>query len=176
VVSQPARPVASEAEFWAGVANAQRFFLGNADVQLALRRLTEILDRVGIPCAIAGGMALNHHGYRRVTDNVDVLMTRNGLDRLKQAVLGHGYSQAAPGSNGLRDTEHDVLIHVLLAGNYPGDHRHRAWTPAWPESVRGVVRRVRARTGHAGRAKYGPSPLSCSCVNTIVHARLAGNT
>jgi hypothetical protein len=73
MVNQPAPPIAGEAEFWAGVANAQRFFMGNAEVQYALQKLTAVLDAAGIPYAIAGAMALNHHGYRRVTVDVDRL-------------------------------------------------------------------------------------------------------
>src|SRR5207302_5038511 len=65
MVNQPAPPVPGEAEFWAGVANAQRFFMGNAEVQYALQKLTAVLDAAGIPYAIAGAMALNHYGYRR---------------------------------------------------------------------------------------------------------------
>jgi hypothetical protein len=121
MVSQPAPPIAGEAEFWAGVANAQRFFMGNAEVQHALQKLTGVLDAAGIPYAIAGAMALNHHGYRRVTVGVDVLLTRDGLARLKREVLGHGYVEKFPGSKGLRDTVHGVTIDVLLAGDYPGD-------------------------------------------------------
>ena len=121
MVNRPASPIPGEAEFWAGVANAQRFFMGTAEVQFALQKLTGVLDAAGIPYAIAGAMALNHHGYRRVTVDVDVLLTRDGLDRLKQAVLGRGYVEKFPGSKGLRDTEHGVAIDILLAGEYPGD-------------------------------------------------------
>jgi hypothetical protein len=121
MVNRPTSPIAGEAEFWAGVANAQRFFMGNAEVQYALQKLTGVLDAAGIPYAIAGAMALNHHGYRRVTVDVDVLLTRDGLDRLKQAALGRGYVEKFPGSKGLRDTEYGVAIDILLAGEYPGD-------------------------------------------------------
>jgi hypothetical protein len=65
--------------------------MGTAEVQYALQKLTSVLDAAGIPYAIAGAMALNHHGYRRVTVAVDVLLTRDGLDRLKHEVLGRGY-------------------------------------------------------------------------------------
>lgn len=119
-------PDLGEAAFWAGVANAQRFFLGIAEVQYALQKLTSVLDPAGIPYAIAGAMALNHHGYRRVTVGVDVLLTREGLDRLKREVLGRGYVEEFPGSKGLRDTEHNVAIDVLLAGDFPGDGKPEA--------------------------------------------------
>lgn len=100
--------------------------MGNAEVQHALRKLIAVLARAGIPYAIAGGMALNHHGYHRVTVNVDVLLTRDGLDRLKHDVLGRGYVEKFPGSKGLRDTEHNVAIDVLLAGEYPGDGKPKS--------------------------------------------------
>lgn len=121
MVNQPAAAIATEERFWSGVAYAERFFLGTAAVQQAMRKLTAVLDSSGIPYAIAGAMALNEHGYIRVTVDVDILLTREGLDRLKHEVLGRGYVETSPGSKHLRDTEHDVVIHVLLADDYPGD-------------------------------------------------------
>ncbi|HEY0478051.1 MAG TPA: hypothetical protein VGD37_11030 [Kofleriaceae bacterium] len=128
MVSSPPGPIPDAARFWSGVAYAQRFFMGTAEVQNALKKLTGVLDAAGIPYAIAGAMALNEHGYVRVTVDVDVLLTRDGLERLKQAVLGRGYVEKFPGSKGLRDTEHGVTIDVLLAGEFPGDGK--------PKSVR----------------------------------------
>lgn len=111
--------------------------MGNADVQHALKKLTGVLDTAGIPYAIAGAMALNRYGYRRVTVDVDVLLTRDGLARLKHEVLGRGYVEKFPGSKGLRDTEHGVAIDVLLAGEFPATaspspsgFRTRRWWPS----------------------------------------------
>ncbi len=82
--------------------------MGQADVQQALLRLAETLDRLQIPYAVMGAMALNEWGYRRVTVDVDVLLTAEGLARLKAAVLGRGYVEKFPGSRGLRDVTNDV--------------------------------------------------------------------
>jgi hypothetical protein len=112
---------AGEAAFWEGVTYAGRFFMGDADVHRALVKLTAILEASNIPYAIAGAMALNEHGYRRVTTDVDVLLTAEGLAELKSRVLGRGYLEKFPGSKGLRDTENGVTIDILLAGEYPGD-------------------------------------------------------
>jgi hypothetical protein len=71
-------------------------------------------------------MALNEYGYRRVTVDIDVLLTREGLASLKHAALGRGYLEKFPGSKGLRDTENGVVIDVLLAGDYPGDGKPKA--------------------------------------------------
>src|SRR5215468_2588301 len=95
--------------------------MGNDPVHAALDKLARSLEELQIPYAIAGAMALNQYGYRRVTVDVDVLLTRDVLDRLKREVLGRGYIEKFPGSKGLRDTEHGVAIDVLLAGEYPGD-------------------------------------------------------
>lgn len=116
-------PYGSEARFWAGAVNASRFFMGDADVHRALTRLIRALDEAGIPYAIAGALALNEYGYQRVTTDVDVLLTREGLKKLKDRVLGLGYVEKFPGSKGMRDTEHGVEIDVLIAGGYPGDRQ-----------------------------------------------------
>jgi hypothetical protein len=107
--------------FRQGMAHCGRFFMGDSDVHRALDKLVATLDEHAIPYAIVGAMALNEYGYRRVTTDVDVLLTRSGLEQLKTSVLGRGYVEKFPGSKGLRDTEHGVTIDVLLTGDYPGD-------------------------------------------------------
>jgi hypothetical protein len=103
----------------AALENARRFFVGQADVQQALRKLARLLDEEGIAYAVAGAMALNAYGYQRVTVDVDVLLTRAGLDAFEARHLGRGYVEND--SRGLRDAEHGVNIDVLVAGEYPAD-------------------------------------------------------
>ncbi|HEX7185363.1 MAG TPA: hypothetical protein VF756_26295 [Thermoanaerobaculia bacterium] len=110
-----------EDRFFAGAQEATRFFMGESDVQRALEKIARLLDEDGIPYAVIDSMALNAYGYRRVTVDVDVLLTREGLETFKTKHLGLGYVQKFPGSKGLRDTEHGVPIDVVLAGEYPGD-------------------------------------------------------
>lgn len=117
---------ASEARFWDNVRECSNFFMGTSNVHGALIKLAAILDQANIPYAIAGAMALNEYGYRRATTDVDVLLTRDGLAALKTQVLGRGYLEKFPGSKGLRDTEHNVVIDVLLTGDYPGDGKPKS--------------------------------------------------
>ncbi|MHC4814177.1 MAG: hypothetical protein ACYTFN_13880, partial [Planctomycetota bacterium] len=95
---------------------ASRYFMGKADVQKAARRIANRLRELGIPYAIAGGLSVSAHGHVRVTQDVDVLLTPNGLERFKQRSLGHGWVEQFPGSKGVRDTQHNVRVDFLLTG------------------------------------------------------------
>jgi hypothetical protein len=120
-MSQAPLDRADEDQFWAGARAAERFFMGQSEVQKALAKLAEILDHDRIPYAVIGAMALNEFGYQRTTVDVDVLLTAEGLSAFKARHLGRGYVEQFSGSRGLRDTEHGVDIDVVLAGSYPGD-------------------------------------------------------
>ena len=115
--------------------------MGEADVQKALEKLVRTLEELDIPYAIIGAMALNEFGYRRVTVDVDVLLTADGLARLRGARLGRGYVEKFPGSRGLRDPEHGVDIDVVLAGSFPGDGQPKP--VAFPDPGLGAERGAR---------------------------------
>ncbi|HZZ30262.1 MAG TPA: nucleotidyl transferase AbiEii/AbiGii toxin family protein [Pirellulales bacterium] len=97
------------------------FFEGQGKVQEALRRITKRLDELGIPYALAGGMALFQHGYRRFTEDVDLVVTAQGLQQLHQALEGLGYLRLFTGSKAMRDTDAGVKIDFLVTGQFPGD-------------------------------------------------------
>jgi hypothetical protein len=90
-------------------------------VHKSLARITRRLDELGIPYAIVGGMALFFHGFRRFTEDVDILVTREGLEEIHRRLEGLGYLPPFPGSKQLRDTDSGVRIEFLVAGEYPGD-------------------------------------------------------
>lgn len=100
--------------------------MGLDEVHGAMRKLCATLDDDQIPYAIAGAMALNAHGYQRVTTDVDILLTREGLAEFKAKHLGRGWVERFPGSRGMRDTELNVKIDVLITGDYPGDGKPKA--------------------------------------------------
>lgn len=76
---------AGEDRFWAGVADAGKFFIGDADVQRALTKLARLLDDARIPYAVLGAMALNEYGYRRVTIDPSVRPKYRELWKAAQA-------------------------------------------------------------------------------------------
>ena len=61
------------------------------------------------------------HGYRRFTEDVDLLVTREGLKEIHRKLEGLGYLPPFQGSKNLRDTEHGVKIEFLVTGEFPGD-------------------------------------------------------
>ena len=91
-------------------------------VHLALERITKRLNDEGIPYAVIGGMALAAHGFDRFTDDVDLLTTPEGLDRIHEKLTGRGYVSSFPGSRkALRDTVNGVKVEFITTGEYPGD-------------------------------------------------------
>jgi hypothetical protein len=133
----------AEDRLFEGVREAERFFMGEDAVHHALEKLARLLAAARIPYALVGAMALNAYGYRRVTVDVDVLLTRDGLEAFKRAYLGRGYVEKFPGSRGLRDTEHGVDIDVVLAGEYPGDGKPKA--VAFPDPATAATEGARVR-------------------------------
>ena len=95
-------------------------------VHKSLRSITKRLNELGIPYALVGAMAMFFHGYRRFTDDIDMLVTPEGLQELHRQLEGLGYVPPFPGSKQLRDTDTGVRIEFLVTGGYPGDGKPKA--------------------------------------------------
>ena len=102
---------------------AGRFFMGDAPVQRALVAIVQLLDAQHIAYAVAGAMAMNLHGFRRVTEDVDLVVTRDGLAALKAVALAHGYIEQSRSC--IHDTRHDVRIDIVIAEERPAAVRIR---------------------------------------------------
>jgi hypothetical protein len=87
----------------------------------SLRKVTLRLSELNVPYAVAGGTALFSHGFRRFTEDVDLLVTSDGLRQIHAALDGLGYVPPFAGSKQLRDAETGVRIEFLITGQYPGD-------------------------------------------------------
>src|SRR5438477_2212790 len=96
-------------------------FEKDSAVHKSLFKITKRLADLGIPYAVVGGMAMFVHGYRRFTEDVDILVTREGLQEIHAKLEGLGYTLPFAGSKQLRDTDSGVRIEFLVTGTYPGD-------------------------------------------------------
>lgn len=109
------------------VKEAGEFFDGGGTLRRALRGLVERLDSAGIHYALLGGLALAEHGYARMTQDIDLLLSPAGLDRFRQKLVGFGYRPAFEGARKtFRDVETGVRIKVITVGEYPGDGRPKS--------------------------------------------------
>ena len=108
------------------VREAGDYFAGGGRLHVTLRRLAQRLSGEGIAYALLGGMALGEHGYVRMTEDVDVLLTADGLARFRDGLEG-GYVGTHPGAmRSFRDVASGVRIEVLVTGEFPGDGRPKA--------------------------------------------------
>ena len=109
---------------WAMV-ESDAFFQEKGKVHETLRRVTQRLTALGIPHAVVGGLALFQHGFRRFTEDVDLLVTAPDLKKIHAELEGRGYLPAFQGSKQLRDTETKVKVEFLTTGQYPGDGKEK---------------------------------------------------
>lgn len=125
---------------------SEAFFGGRGAVHRTLRSLASRLDAEEIPYAILGGMALNLHGFVRETVDVDVLLTRESLERFRERLVGRGYVPAFAGAlKSFKDAETRVRIDVIASGDYPGDGKPKEIAFPEPSAVavdRGGIRVV----------------------------------
>ena len=105
-----------------------------------MRRLARRLDEEGIAYAVIEGMALAAHGYVRMTSGVDLLMAPDGLGAFRQRLVGRGYVSAFAGAKkSFRDTESQITIQIVTAGDFPGDGLPKPVT--FPDPVGKTVER-----------------------------------
>ncbi|MGH9676017.1 MAG: hypothetical protein ACRD36_02860, partial [Candidatus Acidiferrum sp.] len=84
--------------------------------------------------------------YRRFTEDVDILVTRQGLEKIHAELEGLGYVPPFTGSKNLRDTESGVKIEFLLAGQYPGDGKPKPVEFPNPDAANEVVEGIQVLT------------------------------
>ncbi|MDQ3441170.1 MAG: nucleotidyltransferase family protein [Planctomycetota bacterium] len=101
-----------------------------------LRRITKRLTELQIPYAVVGGMAMFAHGFRRFTEDVDLLVTRESMDRIIEKLEGLGYVQPPRTTTKLRDTQSGVKIEFLISGGFPGEGKPMPVSFPDPVSVR----------------------------------------
>ncbi len=120
-----------------------RHFQGEDSVFKTLRKIAGRLESLGVPYAVAGAMALNAHGFRRLTVDVDILVTREDLKAIHDNLEGLGYVPPFTGSKNLRDAEHGVRVEFLIAGEFPGDGKPKPVAFPDPAKVAVEIKGVR---------------------------------
>jgi hypothetical protein len=122
----------------------RRYFMGEGTLNKTLARLTSDLDGHGIRYAVIGATALLAHGYPRFTEDIDLLMTREGLQKFHEELIGLGYAPAFPGAKKkLRSTIDGISIEVMTTGEYPGDGKPKPVSMPDPVSASTDIKGIR---------------------------------
>jgi hypothetical protein len=105
---------------WALLEGSMHFEERSA-VHKTMQNLAKRLDELGVDFAVAGAMAMFLHGYRRFTEDVGMIVTREDLQTIHEALEGRGYVKPFAASKDLRDASSGVKIDFMISGQYPGD-------------------------------------------------------
>ena len=119
------------------------FFQKNDPVHKSMRRIVAKLEKANIPYAIVGGMAVNAHGYRRTTDDLDLLLTPEGLAEFCKRFVPKHYEGVPGRPRRFTDRTNEVLIDFLVTGLFPGNGQPGPIAYPDPAAVQEVVNEVR---------------------------------
>ena len=116
---------------------ALRYFMGEGNLNRALAHVAADLEKHEIDYMVVGALALFAHGYPRLTEDIDLVFTPDGLAKFHEELIGLGYAPAFPGARKrLRSTKDGVRIDVITAGEYPGDGKPKPVSfPTPPEAT-----------------------------------------
>ena len=103
-------------------ADGQRYFMGEGRLNNALAQLVADLKEHQIDYMVIGAIALMAYGYLRFTEDIDLILDADGLNRFHEELVGLGYVPAFQGAlKRLRSTRDGTPLEVIAAGEYPGD-------------------------------------------------------
>lgn len=103
-------------------AEGLRYFMGEGNLQGTLAQLSSDLKSHGIDYMVIGAVALLAYGYPRFTEDIDLVLTPEGLEKFHRELIGLGYAPAFQGARKrLRSIREGVSVEVIVAGEYPGD-------------------------------------------------------
>jgi hypothetical protein len=115
---------------------ATRYFDDKGSVHETVVRISKRLDELGIPFVVVGGVAMFHHGFRRFTEYVDLLVTPEDLEIIHQRVEDLGFVRPFSASTKcLRDTANGVRVEFLTTGEFPGDGKPKPVAFPHPNDV-----------------------------------------
>ena len=134
-IAMPTKPLT----FWEGVKEIDKFFEGRDAVHKTMRRVVKRLEKAGISYALMGGMAVNAHRYRRVTNDVDILLTSEGLAEFRRRFVPMNYEQLSQRTRRFVDKATDVTLDVLVTGLFPGSGKPGPIAFPDPKAVSQVI-------------------------------------
>lgn len=128
-------------------AEGLRYFMGQGGIQGALAQLSSDLKRHDIDYMVIGAVALMAHGYPRFTEDINLVMTGEGLEAFHRQLVGAGYVPAFQGARKrLRAARAGVPVEVITSGEYPGDGKPKPVSFPVPSEASAEIEGVRIVT------------------------------
>jgi Nucleotidyl transferase of unknown function (DUF2204) len=94
-------------------AEGLRYFMGEGMLQGTLAQLSSDLKQRGIDYMVIGAVALMAYGYPRFTEDIDLVLTKEGLETFHRELIGLGYVPAFQGAKKrLRSARDGVPIEI----------------------------------------------------------------
>ena len=143
MLAKPLRPHSIVDSYQEGL----RLFMGQGELNQTLARLIRNLEQHDIDYMVVGAIALIAHGYRRFTEDIDIVMTGQALDTFHNELIGLGYAPAFPGARKkIRSTIDGVSIDILISGEFPGDGKPKPVVVPRPEEASTEIDGIRVVT------------------------------
>jgi hypothetical protein len=112
--------VVRPAGFLRGLKEISLFFQGRDEVHKTMRRVARKLEKAKIPYVVVGGMAVYAQGYRRTTDDVDFLLTRQGFLDFRRLFVPADFEPQPRRPKRFVDRANGVGFDILITGLFPG--------------------------------------------------------
>jgi hypothetical protein len=121
----------------------RRYFMGQGELNSTLAQLSNDLKKHKIDYAVIGAVALLAHGYPRFTEDIDLIMTQEGLNKFHSELVGLGYVPSFSGAKKRIRSSNGISIEVMTTGEYPGDGKPKPVSIPDPSSAQVEIDGIR---------------------------------
>jgi hypothetical protein len=128
--------------FWKRLKEIDRFFQGASPVHQTMNRVAKELEKASIPYAVMGGMAVNAHGHHQTTDDLDLLMTAEGLGEFHRRFVGLQFKTVPDRPRRFLDRLNGVTLDVYVTGRYPRNGKPEPIAFPDPAEVRERIKNI----------------------------------
>lgn len=101
------------------------FFKDQGPVPETFRRLRKLLADAKIAHIFVGAIAGYAHGYRRTTEDIDLCMRREDLERFRREFVGTEFESVEGHPRRFHDPTTQVTFDILVAGEIAGNARRQ---------------------------------------------------
>lgn len=102
------------------------------------RRLRDLLEKEGIEYVVIGAFAVAAHNHRRATEDVDLCLRREAIERFRRDFVGTAYQAVEGWSRRFYDPATQVTFDFLISGDLAG-HRDKNKVVRFPDPAEAVL-------------------------------------